>query len=59
MEEMDSLDLFCLFMAVILPPLGVFLKVGLNAHFWINLILTIFGFYIFGVVHALYIVLKK
>lgn len=59
MEDMDSLDIVTLFLSIILPPLGVFLKVGATTHFWINLILTIFGFYIFGLVHALYIILKK
>jgi uncharacterized membrane protein YqaE (UPF0057 family) len=59
MEEMDSLDLLALALSIILPPAGVFLKVGLTTHFWINIILTIFGFYIFGVVHAIYVVLKK
>jgi uncharacterized membrane protein YqaE (UPF0057 family) len=44
--------------AVIFPPLGVFLEVGLTAHFWLNILLTICGF-IPGVVHALYIILKR
>ncbi|RYF50659.1 MAG: YqaE/Pmp3 family membrane protein [Cytophagaceae bacterium] len=44
--------------AVIFPPLGVFLEVGLTGHFWLNILLTICGF-IPGVVHALYIILKR
>jgi uncharacterized membrane protein YqaE (UPF0057 family) len=43
-------------LAVILPPLAVFLKVGLSTHFWINVILTILG-YVPGILHALYVVL--
>jgi len=41
----------------LLPPLAVGLLKGLTAHFWINLILTIIGFWIVGVIHALYLVL--
>lgn len=43
--------------SVIIPPLGVFLKVGLGKHFWLNILLTILG-YIPGVVHAVYIIAK-
>lgn len=45
-------------LAILLPPVGVFLEVGLGTHFWINLILTILG-YILGIIHALYVILKK
>ncbi|WP_303904518.1 YqaE/Pmp3 family membrane protein [Thiohalomonas denitrificans] len=44
--------------AVLLPPLGVFLEVGLTKHFWLNLVLTLLG-YLPGIVHALYIILKR
>ena len=44
--------------AILLPPVGVFLEVGLGAHFWINVILTLLG-YIPGIIHALYVILKK
>jgi uncharacterized membrane protein YqaE (UPF0057 family) len=59
MEDFDAQDLLVLFCTVILPPLGVFFKVGFAAHFWINLLLTIFGFYIAGIVHGVYVILKK
>lgn len=42
--------------AVILPPLGAVLQVGLSTHFWINLLLTLFG-YIPGIAHALWLIL--
>ena len=45
-------------LAILLPPVGVFMEVGLGTHFWINLILTLLG-YIPGIVHALYVILKK
>jgi uncharacterized membrane protein YqaE (UPF0057 family) len=41
-----------------LPPLGVFLQVGIGKHFWINIILTIFG-YIPGIVHAIWVIAKN
>ena len=43
-------------LAVILPPLGVFFKVGLGLHFWLNILLTIFG-WLPGVLHGLWIIL--
>jgi|GEM_PF-386081 len=43
--------------AVLLPPLGVFLEVGLKGHFWLNILLTLLGF-IPGIIHALYVILK-
>ena len=44
--------------AVILPPLGVFLQVGIGKHFWINILLTILG-YIPGIVHAIWVIAKN
>jgi uncharacterized membrane protein YqaE (UPF0057 family) len=43
--------------AVLLPPVGVFMEVGLKGHFWLNILLTILGF-IPGIIHALYVILK-
>ncbi|WP_372715492.1 YqaE/Pmp3 family membrane protein [Novipirellula sp.] len=45
-------------LAIFLPPVGVFLEVGLGLHFWLNIVLTLFGF-IPGILHALYIILAK
>jgi uncharacterized membrane protein YqaE (UPF0057 family) len=41
--------------AFFFPPLGVFLTVGLGAHFWINLVLTLFFTWIPGVIHAFWL----
>ncbi|CAM6018460.1 hypothetical protein BDL97_11G020100 [Sphagnum fallax] len=38
--------------AILLPPLGVFLKYGCMMEFWICLLLTILG-YIPGIIYAL------
>ena len=43
--------------AILLPPLGVFLEVGLKGHFWLNILLTMLGF-VPGIIHALYVILK-
>jgi uncharacterized membrane protein YqaE (UPF0057 family) len=40
---------------ILLPPLGVALKIGISTHFWINLILTLLG-YIPGIIHGLWVV---
>ncbi len=52
------MDLIRIILSVIIPPLGVFLQVGIGKHFWINILLTILG-YIPGLVHAVYIVARK
>jgi uncharacterized membrane protein YqaE (UPF0057 family) len=41
----------------LIPPLGVFLQVGIGKHFWINIVLTLLG-YIPGLVHAVYVITK-
>lgn len=51
-------DLIRVLLAVLLPPLGVFFQVGLGLHFWLNILLTIFG-YIPGIVHAMWIILRR
>lgn len=42
-------------LAIFVPPLAVFLMVGLGRDFWINLILT-FLFWLPGTIHALYLI---
>ncbi len=49
------MDLIRILFAILLPPLGVFLQVGLGLHFWINILLTLLG-YIPGIVHAVWII---
>lgn len=58
-KKLDNNELALLFCTIILPPLGVGLKTGLGLHLLLNLFLTIFGFYILGLIHGLYVVLKK
>jgi uncharacterized membrane protein YqaE (UPF0057 family) len=44
-------------LAILLPPLAVFLKDGVGKHFLINIVLCLF-FYVPGILHALWLVLK-
>lgn len=46
-----------LLFAILLPPLGVFLEVGLKGHIWLSILLTLLGF-IPGIIHAPYVMLK-
>jgi uncharacterized membrane protein YqaE (UPF0057 family) len=48
-------DILRIVLAIILPPLGVFLQVGPTKHFWINILLTILG-YVPGLVHAVWVI---
>ena len=52
------MDIVRLIFAIILPPVGVFLQVGIGPQFWINILLTILG-YIPGIVHAVWIIAKR
>lgn len=51
------MDFWRIVVAILLPPLGVFLQVGLTKHFWINIVLTLLG-YIPGIVHAVWVIAK-
>lgn len=51
-------DVIRVVIAIVIPPLGVFLQVGLGKDFWINILLTLLG-YIPGLVHAIWIIAKK
>lgn len=51
------MNVLLIILAIIFPPLGVGLKVGITGAFWLNVLLTILGF-IPGVVHAIYVILS-
>lgn len=53
-----DMDILRIILSIILPPLGVFLQVGIGFHFWLNILLTLLG-YVPGIIHALYVILKK
>jgi len=51
----ESVDVLRIILAILLPPLGVFLQVGLRGQFWINVLLTILG-YVPGIIHAVWVI---
>ena len=51
------MDLLRIVIAILLPPLGVFLQVGIGKHLWINVLLTILG-YVPGIIHAIWVISK-
>jgi uncharacterized membrane protein YqaE (UPF0057 family) len=52
------MDFIRIILAILLPPLGVFLQVGIGPQFWINILLTLLG-YIPGIVHAVWIIATR
>lgn len=53
---MAMAEILEIILAILLPPLGVFLAVGCTFHLFLNIILTILG-YIPGIIHALWVIL--
>jgi uncharacterized membrane protein YqaE (UPF0057 family) len=51
-------EILKILLSVLLPPLGVFLTVGIGMHFWLNIVLTICGYFP-GVIHAVWIIAKR
>lgn len=52
------MDIIRIILSVFIPPLGVFLQVGIGKDFWINILLTLLG-YLPGLIHAVWIIAKK
>lgn len=52
------MDIIRIIFSILIPPLGVFLQVGLGFHLWLNILLTILG-YVPGVIHAIYIIVTR
>lgn len=52
------MDFIRVLFAIILPPLGMFMQVGLRGAFWLNILLTLCG-YIPGIVHAVWIIARR
>ena len=52
------MDLLRIILSILLPPLGVFLQVGIGVQFWINILLTLLG-YIPGIVHGVWVIAKR
>tara|TARA_R110002096_G_scaffold81371_1_gene189855 strand:- start:513 stop:671 length:159 start_codon:yes stop_codon:yes gene_type:complete len=52
------MDVIRVILSILLPPLGVFLQVGIGLQFWINILLTLLG-YVPGVLHAVWIIARR
>lgn len=57
-KEGKTMDILRLILAIFIPPLGVFLQVGIGPQFWLNVLLTLLG-YLPGIIHAVWIILSK
>ncbi|TWT59155.1 Proteolipid membrane potential modulator [Thalassoglobus neptunius] len=51
-------DFVRLFFSILLPPVGVFLQVGIGLQFWLNILLTILGYFP-GVLHAAWVIATR
>jgi len=52
------MNLLRIILGILLPPLGVFLTVGVGPTLFINILLTVLG-WIPGSIHALWVIVKK
>ena len=54
----STMDFVRIILSLILPPVGVFLQVGFGLHFWLNILLTLLGYFP-GLLHAIWIITRK
>mgnify|MGYP003653683752 CR=1 FL=1 len=52
------MDFLRVLLSILLPPVGVFLQVGIKPAFWLNILLTMLG-YLPGIIHAVWIIAKR
>ncbi len=52
------MDVFRILLAILVPPLGVFLQVGIALQIWLNILLTLLG-YIPGIIHAVWVIQRR
>jgi uncharacterized membrane protein YqaE (UPF0057 family) len=48
-------NIFRMILSLIIPPIGVFMEVGFSVQFFVNILLTLLGYFP-GVIHAAYII---
>ena len=51
------MDVLRIILSVIIPPIGVFLQVGLGLQFWLNILLTLLGYFP-GLIHAIWVITR-
>ena len=52
------MEILRIIISILLPPLGAFFKVGLGLQFWINLLLTLLGYFP-GLVHVIWLLSRR
>ncbi|WP_038014070.1 YqaE/Pmp3 family membrane protein [Terasakiella pusilla] len=52
------MDILRIIIAFFLPPVAAFLTVGIGLHFWLNILLTLFGV-LPGSIHAIWLVVRS
>jgi len=52
---MTKPGILLMILTFIFPPVGVLLRVGATKHFIINIILTLLGFFICGIIHGFWV----
>jgi len=52
------MNLFRIILGILVPPLGVFMTVGVGATLLINIVLTLLG-WLPGSIHALWVIVKQ
>ncbi|KAL8166310.1 hypothetical protein V2J09_007809 [Rumex salicifolius] len=57
MADQQTLTCVEILLAIILPPLGVFLKYECRIEFWICVLLTLFG-WLPGIIYAIWVLTK-
>jgi len=57
MADQQTLTCVEILLAIILPPLGVFLKYECKIEFWICVLLTLFG-WLPGIIYAIWVLTK-
>lgn len=51
------MDILRIILSVIIPPVGVFLQVGIGLQFWLNILLTLLGYFP-GLIHAIWVITR-
>jgi uncharacterized membrane protein YqaE (UPF0057 family) len=50
-------NLLRIILAILLPPIGVLFTVGLGGAFWLNILLTLLGYFP-GILHAIWVIAR-
>ena len=51
------MDILRIILSIMIPPVGVFLQVGIGLQFWLNILLTLLGYFP-GLIHAIWVITR-